>query len=201
MEDDVVGEQSDRLARLAGDAVEPRIVPFRGEYLRLRPERSQLVRGLIYPVPDPGLPFLGVHFTRRVDGAVDIGPNAVPAFSRSRYGRLAFDTADARATLGARGFWRLAWRWWRFGAAEVAGSASVRWYVRSACRYVPELTAADVVRGPAGLRAQAIDSRGTLLDDFAISHLGPVTAVRNAPSPAATSALAIAEHVVGRLED
>ena len=195
------GLQSDRLARLAGDAVEPRIVPFRGEYLRLRPQRAHLVRGLIYPVPDPGLPFLGVHFTRRVDGAVDIGPNAVPAFSRSGYDRLAFDVADARATLGARGFWRLARRWWRFGAAEVAGSASVRWYIRSARRYVPELTAADVVRGPAGLRAQAIDARGTLLDDFAISHLGPVTAVRNAPSPAATSALAIAEHVVERLKD
>jgi L-2-hydroxyglutarate oxidase LhgO len=194
------GLQSDRLARLAGDTAEPRIVPFRGEYLRLRPERAGLVRGLIYPVPDPGLPFLGVHFTRRVDGTVDIGPNAVPAFSRTDYDRLAFDAADARSTLGAPGFWRLARRWWRFGAAEIAGSASVRWSVRSARPYVPALSAADVVRGPAGLRAQAVDPRGTLLDDFAISHLGPVTAVRNAPSPAATSALAIAEHVVERLE-
>jgi L-2-hydroxyglutarate oxidase LhgO len=193
------GLQSDRLARLAGDDRDPAIVPFRGEYLRIVPSRTHLVRGLIYPVPDPDYPFLGVHFTRRIDGGVDVGPNAVLALARERYRRASVDGRDLRETLRHRGFWRLARRHWRMGLSEIAGSASTRLFVRRARRYVPELDVVDVVRGGAGIRAQAVDGSGALVDDFRIHHLERVTALRNAPSPAATSALAIAEHVVERI--
>jgi L-2-hydroxyglutarate oxidase LhgO len=189
------GLQSDRVARLAGGPAEPAIVPFRGEYLRLRPERRHLVRGLIYPVPDPRYPFLGVHFTTRVDGAVDVGPNAVLAMSREGYDRSTRSFADLRATLGTRGFPHLARAHWRAGVRELAGSRSRRVFVERARRYVPELAVADVEPGGAGVRAQAVDRDGSLVDDFRIQRLGAVLAVRNAPSPAATSSLAIAEHL------
>lgn len=191
------GLQADRLGRLAGDEPGPAIVPFRGEYLRLKPARRDLVRGLVYPVPDPSLPFLGVHFTPRVEGGVDIGPNAVLALAREGYGRADFSARDLRETLAWPGFRRLARRHWRNGVHELRGSLSRRAFVREAQRFVPSLSAADVEAGPAGVRAQAVDRDGALVDDFRISQLGRVVAIRNAPSPAATSALAIAEHVVG----
>lgn len=194
------GLQSDRLAATAGDQQDPAILPFRGEYLKLVPERTDMVRGLIYPVPDPAYPFLGVHFTRRVDGSVDIGPNAVLATAREGYRRTRVSFADLRETLGYPGFWAIARRHWRAGVAEVAGSASTRVFVRRARAYVPSLEVKDVHRAGAGVRAQAVDRDGTLVDDFRIHQVGRVTALRNAPSPAATSALAIAEHVVDAIE-
>ncbi|WP_173101659.1 L-2-hydroxyglutarate oxidase [Actinomadura verrucosospora] len=193
------GLQSDRVARLAGDASGPAIVPFRGEYYRLVPSRTDLVRGLIYPVPDPRYPFLGVHFTRRVDGGVDVGPNAVLALAREGYRRRDVRPADLWETLTFPGFRHLARRHWRTGAKELYGSAVKRAFVAQARGFVPELTADDVVAAPAGVRAQAVDPDGSLVDDFRIGRAGPVVTVRNAPSPAATSSLAIAEHVTDAL--
>jgi len=193
------GLQSDRLAARAGDVVDPAILPFRGEYLKLVPDRAHIVRGLIYPVPDPSYPFLGVHFTRRVDGTVDVGPNAVLATAREGYRRRDFSFADVREVVRYPGFWQIAKSHWRMGAAEMAGSASTRLFVRRAKVYVPDLERRDVIRGGAGVRAQAVDRDGSLVDDFRIHQVGRITALRNAPSPAATSSLAIAEHVVGEL--
>ncbi|HEY7208019.1 MAG TPA: L-2-hydroxyglutarate oxidase [Gaiellaceae bacterium] len=192
------GLQSDRIARLAGDEREPAIVPFRGEYYRLKPERERLIRGLLYPVPDPAYPFLGVHFTRRVKGGVDVGPNAVLAFAREGYRRRDLRVADLGETLRSRGFRALARRHWRMGAHELLGSLSKRAFAAEARRYVPEVSADDLVPAPAGVRAQALDPDGSLVDDFRINTLGPVTAVRNAPSPGATSSMAIAEHIAER---
>jgi L-2-hydroxyglutarate oxidase LhgO len=189
------GLQSDRVARLAGDDEGPVIVPFRGEYLTLRPERADLVRGLVYPVPDPRYPFLGVHFTRRVDGTVDVGPNAVLATAREGYRRSDLVPRDLAATLAWPGFRHLARQHWRTGLSEMRGSVSRRAFVAGARRYLPELTAADGDGRHAGVRAQALDRDGSLVDDFRISRLGRVTLLRNAPSPAATSSLAIAEHL------
>ncbi|WP_242901159.1 L-2-hydroxyglutarate oxidase [Actinomadura terrae] len=193
------GLQSDRVARLAGDSPAPAIIPFRGEYLRLVPSRTDLVRGLIYPVPDPRYPFLGVHFTRRVDGGVDVGPNAVLALAREGYRRRDVRPADVWETLRWPGFRRLARAHWRTGARELYGSAVRRAFVAEARAFVPELTVDDVVPAPAGVRAQAVDADGSLVDDFRIGRRGPVTTIRNAPSPAATSSLAIAEHIVDQL--
>jgi L-2-hydroxyglutarate oxidase LhgO len=195
------GLQSDRVARLAGDGPGPAIIPFRGEYLRLRPDRTGLVRGLIYPVPDPAFPFLGVHFTRRIDGGVDIGPNAVLAFAREGYRRGDLVPGDLAAVLRWPGFRKLAVRYWRTGLKEMYGSLSRAAFVREARTFVPALRLSEVEPAPAGVRAQAIDPDGSLVDDFRINHLGPVVAVRNAPSPAATSSLAIARHVVGLVLD
>ncbi|MFP3962214.1 L-2-hydroxyglutarate oxidase [Actinomadura fulvescens] len=193
------GLHSDRVARLAGDAPEPAIVPFRGEYYRLVPARTELVRGLIYPVPDPRYPFLGVHFTRRVDGGVDVGPNAVLALAREGYRRRDVRPAELWETLRWPGFRRLARRHWRTGLKEMYGSVVKRAFLAEARAFVPELTAADMVPAPAGVRAQAVDADGSLVDDFRIGSIGPVTTVRNAPSPAATSSLAIAEYVADRV--
>lgn len=189
------GLQSDRVAMLAGDDAEPAIVPFRGEYLTVRPERTHLVRGLVYPVPDPRYPFLGVHFTRRVDGGLDVGPNAVLAGAREGYRRSSLRPRELAETLAWPGFRHLARQHWRMGATEMRGSLSRRAFVAAARRYVPELAVADIDGRHAGVRAQALDRDGSLVDDFRISRLGPVTAVRNAPSPGATSSLAIAEHL------
>lgn len=193
------GLHTDRVARLAGDEDDPRIVPFRGEYYRLVPDRAGLVRGLVYPVPDPRYPFLGVHLTRRIDGGVDVGPNAVLALAREGYHRRDVDWRDLRETLAWPGFRAMARQHWRTGVREVAGSLSRRLFAAQARRYVPALRAADLTPAPAGVRAQALGRDGRLVDDFRISHLGPVLAVRNAPSPAATSSLAIAEHIVAAL--
>jgi len=190
------GLYADRVARLVGDAADPAIVPFRGEYLALRPERTHLVRGMIYPVPDPRYPFLGVHLTRRVGGGVILGPNAVLALSRQGYRRRDVDWADLAETLRWPGFAPLARQHWRTGAAELASSLSRRRFVALARRYVPELNLADVVPAPAGVRAQAVDAHGRLVDDFRITRHGRMVNVRNAPSPAATSSLAIADHII-----
>jgi L-2-hydroxyglutarate oxidase LhgO len=193
------GIHSDLVAGLAGDTAEPRIIPFRGEYLRLRPDRTHLVRGLIYPVPDPRYPFLGVHFTRRVGGDVEVGPNAVLATAREGYRRRDISVRDLAGIAGWPGTWRMAAKHWRTGVREVHGSISKRAYLVAAQRYVPSVTVRDVVRAGSGVRAQALDRDGSLVDDFRIHRLGPVTAIRNAPSPAATSSLAIAEHVADHL--
>ncbi|HEY2372931.1 MAG TPA: L-2-hydroxyglutarate oxidase [Gaiellaceae bacterium] len=189
------GLQSDRLARLAGDDDEPRIVPFRGEYYRLKPERERLIRGLLYPVPDPEYPFLGVHFTRRVRGGVDVGPNAVLALAREGYRRRDISVSDVAETLRSRGFRALARRHWRMGMHELRGSLSKAAFAAEARQYVPDVSAADLVPAPAGVRAQALHPDGSLVDDFRIHRLGAITAVRNAPSPGATSSMAIAEHI------
>jgi L-2-hydroxyglutarate oxidase LhgO len=193
------GLQSDRLAQMAGEGRDPWIVPFRGEYYKLVAGRQDMVRGLIYPVPDPDYPFLGVHFTRRVDGGVDIGPNAVLAFKREGYRRTDFSAADLLDVLRSKGFRRLARKHWRMGAGEMWGSLSKQAFISRARDFIPTLTTADVEPAGAGVRAQALDADGSLVDDFRITTAGGLVLVRNAPSPAATSSLAIAEYVVDQL--
>ncbi|KHL13409.1 L-2-hydroxyglutarate oxidase LhgO [Mumia flava] len=194
------GLESDRLGRLVGGPPSPRIVPFRGEYMTVAPAKQELVRGMIYPVPDPRYPFLGVHFTRRVTGELEVGPNAFLAGSRRAYGRASLRPRDLGNTLAWPGFWRFAGQHWRTGFTEIRGVLSKRAYMSSAQRYVPSIGAADVRRTGLGLRAQALERDGSLVDDFVIHRSDGVTSVRNAPSPAATSSLAIAEHVVDRLD-
>lgn len=193
------GLHADRLGVLAGGPPSPRILPFRGEYLTVAPERQDLVRALIYPVPDPRYPFLGVHFTRGVDGSLEIGPNAVLATAREGYRRTAVSGGDLRALLGWPGTWRMAAQHWRTGLREVSGALSMGRYLQAARAYVPDIGPADVSRGRTGVRAQAVDRDGTLVDDFRIDREDGITVVRNAPSPAATSSLALAEWVVQRL--
>jgi (S)-2-hydroxyglutarate dehydrogenase len=195
------GAWSDRLAVAAGASPDPRIVPFRGAYLRLRPERRDLVRSLIYPVPDPSLPFLGVHLTRHIDGDVLVGPTALMVGARDAYRLRRLRPADLGATLAWPGTWRMARRWWRTGLSEMGYAANRAAFVRAAQRYVPELDAADVLPGPSGIRAQALARDGALVDDFVISHTGRALHVRNAPSPAATSSLAIARLIADRAEE
>ncbi|WP_028280161.1 L-2-hydroxyglutarate oxidase [Arthrobacter sp. H5] len=195
------GLQADRVAALAGDQAEPKIVPFRGEYYLLRPEKRNLVRGLIYPVPDPRYPFLGVHLTPRTDGEVMVGPNAVLALAREAYGWGTVSPRDLGDAVAYPGFRAFAKQHWRTGAVEMLGSLSKRRFVAEARKYVPELTVDDVIPGPNGIRAQALDRDGSLVDDFRITRNGSVLSVRNAPSPAATSSLAIAEHIVAMALD
>jgi (S)-2-hydroxyglutarate dehydrogenase len=194
------GAWSDRLAVAAGADPDPRIVPFRGGYLRLAPEARGLVRGLIYPVPDPSLPFLGVHVTRRTDGEVLLGPTALLVGARDAYNLRTVRLQDVRATLGWPGTWRMMRRWWRTGAAELRLAASRRAFVAACARYVPELRDARVLDGPAGIRAQAVGRDGTLVDDFVVGEAGGAVHVRNAPSPAATSSLALAELIADRVD-
>lgn len=195
------GLYADRLAAIADGQSGPRIIPFRGEYMLVKPEKQALVRGLIYPVPDPRYPFLGVHFTRRVSGIVDVGPNAVLATRREGYRRRDISLRDVADIARWPGTWRLARQHWRTGVTEVRGSVSKRAYMSNARKYVPEIGAEDVVRYTSGVRAQAIERDGTLVDDFRITQSDGITSVRNAPSPAATSSLAIAEFVVDRMEE
>ena len=190
------GLHGDRLADLVDPRRDLRIVPFRGEYMRVSAAKQDLVHGMVYPVPDPRYPFLGVHLTRRVDGSLEVGPNAVLALAREGYGWGHVSPGELAATLRWPGFWRLARAHWRTGVHEVRGSLSTRAYMRLAQRYVPAIGAADVVRGGSGVRAQAVERSGALVDDFRITSSDGITLVRNAPSPAATSSLAIAEHVV-----
>ena len=194
------GLQADLLAAAVGDDPAPEIVPFRGEYLRLRPHARDRVRHLIYPVPDPRYPFLGVHLTPRVDGEADLGPNAVLALAREGYRRrdVTWDQLSRLARSAA--FRRLARQHWRTGVRELRGSLWRRAYLAEARSYLPWLRPGDVTSGPAGVRAQAVDPDGALVDDFRIHRVGPVTTVRNAPSPAATAAMAIAEHIVADLK-
>jgi (S)-2-hydroxyglutarate dehydrogenase len=189
------GAWADRLAESAGAPSDPRIVPFRGAYLRLREHRRELVRGLIYPVPDPELPFLGVHLTRHVTGDVLIGPTALLAPARDAYALRTIRRRDVGSALRWPGTWRMARRFWRTGLTEIGYAASRRALVHAARRFVPELTADDVTDGPAGVRAQALGRDGRLVDDFVFSRTGRTLHVRNAPSPAATSSLAIARAV------
>jgi L-2-hydroxyglutarate oxidase LhgO len=189
------GLQSDRVAASSGDDAEPRIVPFCGEYYALRPEARHLVRGLIYPVPDPQYPFLGVHFTPTIHGDVLVGPNAILALAREEYRRWAVSPRDTWDTLRWPGFRRLARRHWRAGAAEMYRALFKHRYVALAQQYLPELTAEDLIPARPGIRAQAVGRDGALVDDVWISHHGNVINVRNAPSPAATASLAIAEYI------
>nr|WP_211239713.1 L-2-hydroxyglutarate oxidase [Jiangella gansuensis] len=195
------GLHADRLAVLAGDDRYPRIVPFRGEFALLRRERRDLVRGLIYPVPDPRYPFLGVHLTKRVDGEVMVGPNAVLALAREGYRRRDLDAAELLGLARWPGFRRFAWANRRTAVQELRGSLSRHRFAAAAAAYLPGLTAADLTPAPAGIRAQAMDADGGLVDDFRISRVGNVVCIRNAPSPAATACLAIADDVAAGLLD
>ncbi|MDT7840379.1 L-2-hydroxyglutarate oxidase [Streptomyces justiciae] len=190
------GLQSDAVAKLAQDKQEPKIIPFRGEYMLLKPDRTHLVRGLVYPVPDPRYPFLGVHFTPRVDGSVEVGPNAVLALAREGYTLGRISPKDLLGIAAYPGTWRMAAQHWRTGVKEYRGALSAAAFMKDAGLYVPGVGVQDVVRGGAGVRAQALDRDGTLVDDFRIHAAGRITAVRNAPSPAATASMAIAEHIV-----
>lgn len=189
------GLYADKVAAMGGAAPEVRILPFRGEYYTLRPERRALVRGLIYPVPDPAFPFLGVHFTRRIGGEVEAGPNAVFAMKREGYGRLSFDARECAESLAWPGFRNIARRYWRTGAGEVYRSFFKAAFVRTLQSLVPEITDDDLAPGGAGVRAQACSRDGRLLDDFVIvENVGRIDAL-NVPSPAATSSLAIGETI------
>ncbi|MET1038774.1 MAG: L-2-hydroxyglutarate oxidase [Aeromicrobium sp.] len=191
------GLQSDLVAVMAGAPASPRILPFRGEYWSLVPHAAALVRGLVYPVPDPRYPFLGVHFTRGVYDGVTVGPNAVPALAREGYRWRTVSPRHLWDSVSWPGAGPLAREHWRLGVRELGSSLSKRQYVRQARRFMPDLAPADLVsRSAAGVRAQAWDRDGTLVDDFVVDQIGLVTLVRNAPSPAATSALAIADHLI-----
>jgi len=193
------GLQCDRVARLAGDDPGMRIVPFRGEYFELTPSRTSLVNGLVYPVPDPAFPFLGVHLTRGIDGGVHIGPNAVPALAREGYAWHTVRPRELAGTLAYPGAWRIARRHWRYGAGELRRSLSKRAFTDAVRRLLPDVTPDDLIAAPAGVRAQAVLPDGTLVDDFLISQSPRVVHVLNAPSPAATASLPIGREVARRV--
>ncbi|MFF5988419.1 L-2-hydroxyglutarate oxidase [Prauserella flavalba] len=192
------GLHSDRLARIGGHRDGVRIVPFRGEYFELRHDREHLVRGLVYPVPDPAFPFLGVHLTRMINGGVHIGPNAVLAFAREGYSKTSVDWAGVRDVATNRGLRVLARRYWREGGGEVLRSMIKPLFVSAVRRLVPEVRSADLVAAPAGVRAQAIRDDGTLVDDFAFAEDERFVHVLNAPSPAATAAFPIGREIARR---
>jgi L-2-hydroxyglutarate oxidase len=189
------GLQCDRVARMCGDRPRVRIIPFRGEYYSLSRAAWGLVRNLIYPVPDPAFPFLGVHFTRMIGGGVEAGPNAVLALARHGYSWRDIDLADLRETLAFRGFWRMAARYWRTGLGEVRRSLSLRAFLAALQRLVPAIESQHLVPGGAGVRAQAVDRDGRMVDDFCIQTSDRMVHVLNAPSPAATASLAIGGHI------
>ena len=194
------GIGSDAIARQIGGSDAMRIIPFRGDYYRLAPERRDLVRGLIYPVPDPRFPFLGVHFTPRIDGDVWLGPNAVLALGAEAYRRRDVHVAEALTFISYVGFRKMAARYWKTGVAEIARDYSKRTFLGALRRYVPDLRVADLLPGPSGIRAQAISSDGTMVDDFWFETLPRVLVVRNAPSPAATASLELAREIVDRAQ-
>ena len=193
------GLHSDRMARLSGSRPKARIIPFRGEYFKLEPEAAHLCNNLIYPVPDPQFPFLGVHFTRMIDGGVECGPSAVLAFAREGYRKRDVKAADLLETLRYKGFLKLAARHWKMGAGEMWQSFSKAAFVKALRRLVPEIKPEHLETAPAGVRAQAVASDGTLVDDFAFEEQPRIVNVINAPSPAATASLAIGRMVVERL--
>ncbi|HZC34678.1 MAG TPA: L-2-hydroxyglutarate oxidase [Chthoniobacterales bacterium] len=195
------GLYSDRIAKLSGANPDVRIVPFRGEYYELKPERRGLVRNLIYPVPDPKFPFLGVHFTRMIDGSVHAGPNAVLSLKREGYHRTSFDWKDFRDTMTYSGFWRMAAKHAKAGLEEMHRSFSKKAFVRSLQKLVPEISEKDLVPGGAGVRAQALRSDGGLVDDFLIVNSSCATHVCNAPSPAATASFEIGRAIVERVNE
>jgi len=188
----------DRLARMAGVRPDLQIVPFRGEYYTIAPQRRGLVKNLIYPVPDPALPFLGVHFTRTIDGSVEAGPNAVLAFAREGYKKTDFSLSDTKETLTFSGFWGMAHKYWQTGMGEMYRSFSRRAFLKALQRLLPELTESDLHPGGSGVRAQAISPTGALVDDFALSVSGNTLHVLNAPSPGATASLAIGRLIVDK---
>ena len=192
---------SDRISRMAGDDPGVMIVPFRGEYYDLTPERASLVRALIYPVPDPRFPFLGVHFTRRVTGKVDAGPNAVFALAREGYRHSDISVRDLAASLAFPGFWRMARQHWRNGIEEYRRSLSKPMFVRALQRLLPEIGEGDLIPGGSGVRAQAVKPDGTLVDDFQFFASGKVLHVLNVPSPAATASLVIGKTIVQMAAD
>jgi 2-hydroxyglutarate dehydrogenase len=192
------GLQSDRVAGMAGAPHDVQIIPFRGDYYVLRPDKRHYCRGLIYPVPDPALPFLGVHFTKRHDGEVWAGPNAVLAFARQGYTRTTINPGDLAELLRFPGFWRMGLTYWRIGVDEMYRDFVKAGFVKALQRYVPDLVGDDVVPGPAGVRAQAVGADGSLVDDFLVYATANMVHVRNAPSPAATSSLTIARLIADR---
>jgi len=194
------GLEADRIARITGAPRTPQIVPFRGDYYVLRPERRDWVNGMIYPVPDPRFPFLGVHFTRRMDGAIWLGPNAVLAFAREGYRRRDVNVRDLTEIVRYRGFRNLARRYWRTGIDELYRDFRKAAFLTALQRYMPELRMVDLLPGPSGVRAQALGEDGALVDDFVVNVEGGALHVRNAPSPAATSSLAIGALIVDTAE-
>jgi L-2-hydroxyglutarate oxidase LhgO len=194
------GLQSDLIAKMTGGARDPKIVPFRGDYLVLRPEKEHLVRGNIYPVPDPEFPFLGVHFTPRMDGSIWLGPNAVLAFAREGYSFFTINPPELWDSLTYPGFFKLATKYWKMGAGEMYRDLVRSAYVGALQRYIPELKPEDCLPGPSGVRAQAMAADGSLVDDFVFEGAEGVVHVRNAPSPAATSSLAIGKYIADDAE-
>jgi L-2-hydroxyglutarate oxidase LhgO len=194
------GLHADRVAAGTDPDAVDRIIPFRGDYYTLTPDARHLVNGLIYPVPDPEFPFLGVHLSRTIRGDVIAGPNAVLAFAREGYRRRDLDVAELASIVGHRGFRKLARRYWRTGLAEMWRDISRRAYLRELQRYVPEIRREHLVFGPSGVRAQAIDPDGTLVEDFRLGGTDRVLHVRNAPSPAATASMAIAATISDEAE-
>jgi L-2-hydroxyglutarate oxidase LhgO len=194
------GLHSDRICRMAGEKPDVTIVPFRGEYYDLVPERASLVRSLIYPVPDPRFPFLGVHFTRRMDGSVDAGPNAVFAFRREGYRRADFNLSELAGALTFPGFWRMAARNWNSGLAEFRRSFFKQAFLRALQRLLPEVREEDLVPSSSGVRAQAVKRDGTLVDDFLFVPSGKMLHVLNVPSPAATASLPIGQAIADMAE-
>jgi L-2-hydroxyglutarate oxidase LhgO len=195
------GLYSDRIARLSGMVSPCLIVPFRGEYYRLKPERGYLVRNLVYPAPDPQFPFLGVHFTRMIDGRVEAGPNAVLAFAREGYSRIRISPLELFETLSYDGFWRLVARYWKTGTGEMMRSFSKSLFTSALRKLIPAISMDDLETGGTGVRAQALSRDGKLLDDFVIQRTENVIHVLNAPSPAATSSLAIAGQIAKMAEN
>lgn len=194
------GLHSDRIATMAGEDPPVTIIPFRGEYYMMRKDRDFMVRHLIYPVPDPRFPFLGIHFTRRIDGSVEVGPNAVLAMGRHHYrGETGPNWKDLGEMAGSAGLWRLARRYWRMGGTELIRSRSRRLYAAAARDLIPEVEATDLLRGGSGIRAQAVTKKGQLADDFVIVENETAVHVLNAPSPAATACLAIGDQIAERM--
>lgn len=193
------GLQEDRLVAQTSRRRDLRILPFRGDYYTLAPARRGLVRAMIYPVPNPLFPFLGVHFTRAIDESVHVGPNAVLALKREGYGKADVSLQDALAMLGYPGFWRMAWKYWPTGLEELRRSWSRRAFVRAAQRLVPEVQADDLVAAGSGVRAQAVDRRGMLVNDFDLLQEPGAVHVRNVPSPAATASLRVAQFIADRI--
>jgi (S)-2-hydroxyglutarate dehydrogenase len=194
------GLQSDRVAAMSGAPKSPQIVPFRGDYYKLKPEKTYLTKGMIYPVPDPRFPFLGVHFTRRIDDEVWLGPNAVYAFAREGYGKLDLNLRDNLETLFFPGFWKMVGKHWKMGADEMIRDFSKKLFVETCKKYVPEVAEEDCEVGPSGVRAQALGSDGALMDDFIVQKSDRIVHVRNAPSPAATSSMAIGREIADAAE-
>jgi L-2-hydroxyglutarate oxidase len=195
------GLHADVIARFAGCRPPARIIPFRGEYYKLVPTRTDLVRSLIYPVPDPTFPFLGVHFTRMIGGGVEAGPNAVMSLKREGYSRMDFSLRDTWRTLSYPGFWRLSAKYWRTGLGEIHRSLSKGAFVRALQRLLPDLRDQDLAIGGAGVRAQAVAPDGALLDDFAIETMEEIVHVLNAPSPAATASIPIGRSIAERARE